>query len=83
MKGQGAFGNELPFNEFVKSGFKGTKRNQIQVSKTINDKTTKAKLRMINKDSASALPNDQIEVLENSLPNSYTMDMPEVYTLTK
>ena len=61
FKPQGPLGNELPFNDFVnKSGFKGTvKRNQVNyVSKTINDRSIKSKLRMINKDSANPLPVD-------------------------
>lgn len=35
---------------------------------------------MINKDSANLLPSDQIEAYESNLPNSFTVDMPEVYT---
>ena len=63
VKPQGPLGNELPFNDFVnKSGFKGAvKRNQVNyISKTINDRSIKSKLRMINKDSAGQLPADQM-----------------------
>ena len=40
-------GNEIPYNQHVsQSGLKGKKRNQMSyISKTINDKTLKAKLR--------------------------------------
>ena len=71
--------NELPFNDFVtnRSGLKGAKRNQNSiVSKTINDKNLKARLRIINKESAGQLP---VDVLQN-MSNSFTADMPEVYT---
>lgn len=70
---------ELPFNDFVanRSGLKGAKRNQLSyVSKTINDKNLKNKLKIMNKDSAGQLP---VDVLQN-MSNSFTADMPEVYT---
>ena len=87
VKPQGPLGNELPFNDFVnKSGFKGAvKRNQVNyISKTINDRSIKSKLRMINKDSAGQLPADQMhqqqfEALHN-MSNSFTADMPEIHT---
>ena len=65
-----------------KSGFKGAvKRNQVNyISKTINDRSIKSKLRMINKDSANPLPADQVEALQN-MSNSFTADMPELYTV--
>ena len=65
LKAQGPLGNELPFNDLVsKGGLKGAKRNQIMnVSKTLNDRSIKSKLRMINKDSANPLPQDQLEAL--------------------
>lgn len=52
----------------------------MNVSKTLNDRSIKSKLRMINKDSANPLPQDQLEALQ-SINNSFTADMPEVYTL--
>lgn len=82
FKAQGPLGSELPFNDFVnKSGLKGAvKRNQVNyVSKTLNDRSAISKLRMINKDSANPLPADQAEAFQN-MSNSFTADMPEVYT---
>jgi len=64
-----------------KSGLKGAKRNQLSyVSKTINDKSLAGKLRIINKDSMHNVPSAQMDDALQNIGNSFTADMPEMYT---